>query len=311
MISVDRLSLYFGAQNVFDDISLIIHPSDKIGLVGKNGSGKSTLLKLLTNQISPNGGTVTTFKNTVIGYLEQDIDFVDRYPLIKEMEQVFSNIEKHKKNFKNLNNQIASRTDYESQEYTDLLNQLSLAEEKIRMEGGYDTSLKINKILKGLGFQETDFNKHTSEFSGGWRMRIELAKILLQNPDIILLDEPTNHLDIISIMWLEKWLQSYQGAVVLVSHDKQFLDAIINRTIEISFSKLNNYKSTYTKYLELRKDRQEKQIQAKKNQDRYIEQTKMLINKFRAKKNKAAFAQTLIRKLDKLEIIEVELPPLV
>ena len=306
MISVDRLSLYFGAQNVFDDISLIIHPSDKIGLVGKNGSGKSTLLKLLTNQISPNGGTVTTFKNTVIGYLEQDIDFVDRYPLIKEMEQVFSNIEKHKKNFKNLNNQIASRTDYESQEYTDLLNQLSLAEEKIRMEGGYDTSLKINKILKGLGFQETDFNKHTSEFSGGWRMRIELAKILLQNPDIILLDEPTNHLDIISIMWLEKWLQSYQGAVVLVSHDKQFLDAIINRTIEISFSKLNNYKSTYTKYLELRKDRQEKQIQAKKNQDRYIEQTKMLINKFRAKKNKAAFAQTLIRKLDKLEIIEVE-----
>ena len=174
------------------------------------------------------------------------------------------------------------------------------------MEGGYDSDVKISRVLKGLGFKESDFNKHTSEFSGGWRMRIELAKILLKNPDILLLDEPTNHLDIVSIIWLESWLQNYTGAIVLVSHDKRFLDSVINRTIEVSFSKINDYKANYAKYLNLRKDRQEKQIQAKKNQDKHIIQTKMLINKFRAKKNKAAFAQTLIKKLEKLEIIEVE-----
>ena len=306
MISVDNLSLYFGAQNVFENISFMINQNDKIGLVGKNGSGKSTLLKLLTNHLHPNEGKVTSLKNIVVGYLEQDIDFKDEFSLIEDMQKVFGNIEQYKKDFDNLNKEIASRTDYESVAYTNLLNELSLAEEKIRMEGGYDTDLKINKILKGLGFQERDFNKHTSEFSGGWRMRIELAKILLQNPDIILLDEPTNHLDIVSIIWLEQWLQNYTGAIVLVSHDKKFLDSVINRTIEISFSKINNYRANYTKYLDLRKDRQEKQIQAKKNQDKYIEQTKMLINKFRAKKNKAAFAQTLIKKLSKLEIIEVE-----
>ena len=306
MISVDNLSLYFGAQNVFENISFMINQNDKIGLVGKNGSGKSTLLKLLTNDLYPNEGKVTSLKSIVVGYLEQDIDFQDKYSLIEEMQKVFGNIEKYKKDFENLNKEIALRTDYESKEYINLLNELSLAEEKIRMEGGYDTNLKINKILMGLGFQERDFNKHTSEFSGGWRMRIELAKILLQNPDIILLDEPTNHLDIESIIWLEKWLQDYTGAIVLVSHDKKFLDSVINRTIEISFSKINNYRANYTKYLDLRQDRQEKQLQAKKNQDKYIEQTKMLINKFRAKKNKAAFAQTLIKKLTKLEIIEVE-----
>ena len=160
--------------------------------------------------------------------------------------------------------------------------------------------------MTGLGFNSSDFNRPTEEFSGGWRMRIELAKILLKNPDVILLDEPTNHLDIVSIIWLEKWLQNYKGAIILVSHDRKFLDTITNRTIEITFSRINDYKATYTKYLDLRKDRQEKQIQAKKNQDKYIEQTKMLINKFRAKKNKAAFAQTLIKKLSKLQIIEVE-----
>ena len=307
MISIDNLSLYFGAQNVFEDISFMINSGDKIGLVGKNGSGKSTLLRLLTNQITPNSGKVTHLKNTVIGYLQQDIDFEDKYTLKDEMSRVFSNIETYKKDIEKLNKDIANRSDYNSKSYLDLLNKLSRTEEILRLEGGgHDIGLQINKILKGLGFQPDDLDKHTSDFSGGWRMRIELAKILLKNPDIILLDEPTNHLDIISIIWLEKWLQNYNGAIVLVSHDRKFLDAIINRTIEISFSKINNYKANYSKYLDLRKDRKEKQLQAKKNQDKYIEQTKMLINKFRAKKNKAAFAQTLVKKLSKLDIIEVE-----
>ena len=306
MISVDNLSLYFGAQTIFDGISFMINKGDKIGLVGKNGSGKSTLLKLLTNQITPNQGKVSIMKELVVGYLEQDIDFKDEYTLIEEMNRVFSNIQLYKSELKSINKQLLERTDYESASYLDLINNLTVLEEKLRMEGGYDVGVKINKILLGLGFKNEDFNKPTANFSGGWRMRIELAKILLQNPDIILLDEPTNHLDIVSIIWLENWLKNYSGSVLLVSHDKQFLDSISNRTIEISFSKINNYKASYSKYLILRQDRQEKQIQSKKNQEKYIEQTKMLINKFRAKKNKAAFAQTLIKKLDKLEIIEVE-----
>jgi len=306
MISLDNLSLYFGAQTVFDGISFMINKGDKIGLVGKNGSGKSTLLKILIGQLTPNQGKVSKFKDLVVGYLEQDIDFKDEYTLIEDMQKVFGNIEVYKKRLDDLNTQIAERDDYENSSYIDLLSELSHVEESLRMEGGYDTNLKIDKILKGLGFNTTDYNKPTSEFSGGWRMRIELAKILLQNPDVLLLDEPTNHLDIVSIVWLERWLKDYTGAIVLVSHDRKFLDAIANRTVEISFSKINDYKAPYSRYLELRKDRQEKQIQAKKNQDKYIEQTKMLINKFRAKKNKAAFAQTLIRKLEKLEIIEVE-----
>ncbi len=306
MISIDNLSLYFGAQTVFDSISFMINKGDKIGLVGKNGSGKSTLLKLLMGKLTANQGKVSRFKNLVVGYLEQDIDFKDEYTLIEDMQKVFGNIELYKKQLNDLNQQISERDDYESSSYIELLSELTNVEESLRMEGGYDTNLKIDKILKGLGFDSTDYNKPTSEFSGGWRMRIELAKILLKNPDLLLLDEPTNHLDIVSIMWLERWLTDYTGAVVLVSHDRKFLDAIANRTVEISFSRINDYKAPYTKYIELRKDRQEKQLQAKKNQDKYIEQTKILINKFRAKKNKAAFAQTLIRKLEKLELIEVE-----
>jgi ATP-binding cassette subfamily F protein 3 len=306
MISVDNLTLYFGAQSVFDNISFMLNKGDKIGLVGKNGSGKSTLLKLLTTSISPKEGKISKMKDIVIGYLEQDIDFKDEYTLIEDMNRVFSNIELYKKELDNINKQLTERTDYESVEYLELINELTFLEEKLRMEGGYDISVQINKILLGLGFSNADFNKPTADFSGGWRMRIELAKILLQKPDVILLDEPTNHLDIVSIIWLENWLQEYTGAVLLVSHDKQFLDAIATRTIEISFAKIHDYKASYSKYLLLRQERQEKQLQAKKNQDKYIEQTKILINKFRAKKNKAAFAQTLIKKLDKLDIIEVE-----
>ena len=289
MISVDNLSLYFGAQNVFENISFMINKGDKIGLVGKNGSGKSTLLKLLTNNLQPKEGKVSRFKDLIIGYLQQDIDFQDQYTLIEEMHKVFSNIELYNQELDQLNKEISERTDFETKEYMGLLDRLAVVEESLRMEGGYDMNLKIDKILKGLGFNREDYNKSTAEFSGGWRMRIELAKILLKDPDVLLLDEPTNHLDIVSIVWLEKWLTEYTGAVLLVSHDKKFLDSITNRTIELAFSKINDYKATYSKYLELRKDRQEKQYQAKKNQDKYIEQTKMLINKFRAKKKQGCF----------------------
>ena len=306
MITVENLTLYFGAQTIFENISFTVTEKDKIGLVGKNGSGKSTLLNVLSQKISPNEGKVTQLNKIKLGFLQQDLDFKDECSLLEEMKKVFTNIENYKRQIKIINSQIKQRNDYKSDSYLSLLNKLSHFEELLRMEGSHDLDLKINNVLMGLGFKKDEFNKHTSEFSGGWRMRVELAKILLQNPDVLLLDEPTNHLDIISIVWLEKWLSEYKGAVILVSHDKNFLDSIINRTIEISFSKINNYKSNYGRYLFLRKERKEKQIQAKKNQDKYIEQTKILINKFRAKKNKAAFAQTLIKKLSKLELIEVD-----
>ena len=306
MITVENLTLYFGAQTIFENISFTVTEKDKIGLVGKNGSGKSTLLNVLSQKISPNEGKVTHLSKIKLGFLQQDLDFKDECSLLEEMKKVFTNIENYKSQIKIINSQIKQRNDYKSDSYLSLLNKLSHFEELLRMEGSHDLDLKINNVLMGLGFKKDEFNKHTSEFSGGWRMRVELAKILLQNPDVLLLDEPTNHLDIISIVWLEKWLSEYKGAVILVSHDKNFLDSIINRTIEISFSKINNYKSNYGRYLFLRKERKEKQIQAKKNQDKYIEQTKILINKFRAKKNKAAFAQTLIKKLSKLELIEVD-----
>ena len=306
MITVENLTLYFGAQTIFENISFTVTEKDKIGLVGKNGSGKSTLLNVLSQKISPNEGKVTHLNKIKLGFLQQDLDFKDECSLLEEMKKVFTNIENYKSQIKIINSQIKQRNDYKSDSYLSLLNKLSHFEELLRMEGNHDLDFKINNVLMGLGFKKDEFNKHTSEFSGGWRMRVELAKILLQNPDVLLLDEPTNHLDIISIVWLEKWLSEYKGAVILVSHDKNFLDSIINRTIEISFSKINNYKSNYGRYLFLRKERKEKQIQAKKNQDKYIEQTKILINKFRAKKNKAAFAQTLIKKLSKLELIEVD-----
>ena len=306
MVSLSGLSLYFGGQDIFHNISFSIHKGDKIGLVGKNGAGKSTLLKLLANEISPNQGDISFFKDLRIGYLTQDLEFEDSRNLIDEAKTAFSNLNDIELNMNLLNEQLINRTDYDSAEYMSIINQFNDHEERFRVLGGHDIISNISQILIGLGFNKKDFDRHTGEFSGGWRMRIELAKILLKKPDLLLLDEPTNHLDIESIIWLEEWLSNYDGAIVLVSHDKIFLDSITNRTIEIAFAKINDYKSSYTKFLELRKDRIEKQIQAKKNQDRYIRDTKVLIDKFRAKKNKAAFAQSLITKLDKLEIINIE-----
>ena len=306
MLSVNNLSLYFGGQDVFKNISFMINKGDKIGLTGKNGAGKSTLLKILSSNLSPNSGSVASSNKLIIGYLTQDLDFEDGRTVLEEANTAFDDLNKIKFLMDQANTQLIERTDYESEEYMEIISNFNQLEESYRIRGGHETSSMIGNILSGLGFEQKDFDRKTNEFSGGWRMRIELAKLLLKKPDLLLLDEPTNHLDIESIVWLENWISNYTGAVVLVSHDKLFLDALTNRTIEIAFSKINDYKASYTKYLTLREDRIEKQIQAKKNQDKYIEETKLLINKFRAKKNKAAFAQTLIKKLDKLEIIEVE-----
>lgn len=306
MISVNNLSLYFGGQDVFSNISFMINKGDKIGLVGKNGAGKSTLLNLLSKNLSPNSGSISIPNGLVVGYLTQDLDFEDGRTVLEEAKTAFDYLNEIKDKLKIVNQQLNERTDYESQFYLNLITESHELGERFRMSGGNDIESEISQVLTGLGFTQYDFDRQTSEFSGGWRMRVELAKILLKKPDILLLDEPTNHLDIESIIWLEQWLKKVTGAIVLVSHDRVFLDSISNRTIEVAFSKINDYKAKYSKYLDLRKDRIEKQIQAKKNQDKYIAETKVLIDKFRAKKNKAAFAQSLITKLSKLEIIQVE-----
>ena len=306
MISVNNLSLYFGGQDVFKNISFMVNKGDKIGLVGKNGAGKSTLLNLLSNNLTPNEGGVAIPNGLILGYLTQDLDFEDGRTVIEEAQTAFSYLNDIKDRLVIVNKEINERTDYETDSYLELISEFHDLDERYRMSGGNDMQSEISQVLSGLGFTQYDYERQTTEFSGGWRMRIELAKILLQKPDVLLLDEPTNHLDIESIIWLEQWLKKFTGAIVLVSHDRLFLDSVSNRTIEISFAKINDYKAKYTKYLDLRKDRIEKQIQAKKNQDKFIAETKVLINKFRAKKNKAAFAQTLITKLSRLEIIHVE-----
>tara|TARA_B100001175_G_C19502596_1_gene638985 strand:+ start:78 stop:2006 length:1929 start_codon:yes stop_codon:yes gene_type:complete len=306
MISVNKLSLYFGGQDIFKNISFMVNKGDKIGLVGKNGAGKSTLLNLLSNNLKPNDGSVDMRKGVILAYLTQDLDFKDGKTIVQEAQTAFYELNVIKDRLAIVNKEINDRSDYESNSYLGLISEFHDLDERYRILGGNDIQSEISQVLTGLGFTTSDYDRQTTEFSGGWRMRIELAKILLQKPDILLLDEPTNHLDIESIIWLEQWLKKFTGAVILVSHDRLFLDSISNRTIEVSFTKINDYKAKYSKYLELRKDRIEKQIQAKKNQDKFISETKVLINKFRAKKNKAAFAQTLIAKLDKLEIINVE-----
>ncbi|MBT8195618.1 MAG: ATP-binding cassette domain-containing protein, partial [Bacteroidia bacterium] len=306
MISLNKVGVYFGGQTLFDDVSFMINQGDRIGLVGKNGAGKSTLLRLIAEEDKPNSGKIDKAKEVTIGYLTQDLDFEDTGTVLEEAESVFKEIKSIEHELEEIKTVLETTSDHESSEYMDKLNRLHDLENRFVHLDGYNYKQEIGKVLVGLGFEKNEFSNHTNTFSGGWRMRIELAKILLQKPDVLLLDEPTNHLDIESIMWLEKWLKNYTGAVVLVSHDRTFLDIVCNRTIEIMGGRINDYKASYTKFMVLREERIIKQQQAKANQDKYIEQTKMLINKFRAKKNKAAFAQSLIKKLDKLEIIEVE-----
>ena len=306
MISANNISVYFGGQELFDKVSFMVNKGDRIGLVGKNGAGKSTLLRILSGEQSPNEGSISTPNDSTLGYLRQDLDFEEGRTVQQEAELAFKEIKELEEKINAINVEMSERTDYETEGYMQLITDLNELNERYVLLGGYTIQSEMSQVLLGLGFQLDDFSRQTNEFSGGWRMRLELAKILLSKPDVLLLDEPTNHLDIESIVWLESWLKNYSGAVVLVSHDRAFLDAVTNRTIDLILGKANDYKASYSKYVELRKDRQEKQIQSKKNQDKEVKQTKMLIDKFRYKKSKAAFAQSLIKKLDKMEMVEVE-----
>ncbi|WP_272151902.1 ABC-F family ATP-binding cassette domain-containing protein [Tenacibaculum aiptasiae] len=306
MLNVHNLSVSFMGTDLFSGITFKLNKGDRIGLIGKNGAGKSTLLKVLSKDIESSGGTMAFDKEVRIGFLRQDIDFVHGRTILEEAYQAFTEIKEIEFELDEINQQLAERTDYESEAYNDLIISLNEKTERYELLGGYNYQGETEKILQGLGFQREDFDKLTDTFSGGWRMRIELAKLLLQNNDILLLDEPTNHLDIESIIWLENFLKNYAGAVVLVSHDKMFLDNVTNRTIEISLGQIYDYKKPYSEFLKLRAEIKEKQLQAQKNQQKEIEHTEKLIEKFRAKANKAAMAQSLIKKLDRVERIEVD-----
>ena len=292
--------------DLFSGITFKLNKGDRIGLIGKNGAGKSTLLKVLSKDIESSGGTMAFDKDVQIGFLRQDIDFVEGRTILEEAYQAFEEIKAIELELDDINNQLTTRTDYESDSYTELIQDLTDKQERYELLGGYNYQGDTEKILQGLGFQREDFDKLTDTFSGGWRMRIELAKLLLQNNDILLLDEPTNHLDIESIIWLENFLKSYAGAIVLVSHDKMFLDNVTNRTIEISLGQIYDYKKPYTEFLKLRGEIKEKQLQAQKNQEKEIKQKQHLINKFKAKASKASMAQSLMKQLDKVELIEVD-----
>lgn len=306
MILVQNLGLHFAGSYLFENVNFRINKNDRIGLAGKNGAGKSTLLKILAGEQPSTEGNVEKEGEVRIGFLKQDLDFEKGRTVWEEAMQAFKELNKINKKIDTINHELATRTDYESEEYHKLIHDLTDLTERFSHLGGYNIDGEIEKILKGLGFKESDFTKLTDDFSGGWRMRIELAKLLLEENDVLLLDEPTNHLDIESIIWLEGFLINYKGAVVLVSHDKQFLTNVTNRTIEISNRTIQDYKANYTKYLILRQERKEKLIQSQKNQEQEIKRTEQLINKFRAKASKASFAQSLIKKLNKVERIEVE-----
>ena len=306
MLNIHELSISFQGEFLFEDITFRLNAGDRVGLVGKNGAGKSTMLKILSKDLEPDTGQIAIEKDISIGFLRQDIDFVEGRTVLEEAYQAFEEIKRLEKQIDDINTQLAERTDYESQGYEQLMIDLNDIQHQYEIIGGYNYQGDTERILQGLGFKREDFNKKTDTFSGGWRMRIELAKLLLQNHDIMLLDEPTNHLDIESILWFESFLKQFSGAAVVVSHDKMFLDNVTNRTIEISLGKIYDYNTYYSKYLVQRKELREQQLATQKNQQKQIEHTEKLIEKFRAKASKATMAQSLIKKLDKVERIEVD-----
>lgn len=306
MISVQSLGLHHSGNYLFQNVNFTIKKDDKIGLVGKNGAGKSTLLKMLTGEINFYEGSIVQEGAVTIGFLKQDLDFVKGRTVWNETLQAFEAINAMKNELEDVNHQMVTRTDYESDYYENLIHRMTELNDLLMHHDAYNLEGDVEKVLLGLGFKADDFHKITDEFSGGWRMRIELAKLLLQKNDLMLLDEPTNHLDMESIIWLESFLKEYPGAIVLVSHDKQFMTSVCNRTFDINNKKVDDYKANYTKYLELSSERKEKQIQAKKNQDVEIKHMEDNINRFRASATKSSFAQSLIKKLDKLERIEVD-----
>jgi ATP-binding cassette subfamily F protein 3 len=306
MLNIHNLSISFQGEYLFEDITFMLGAGDRIGLIGKNGAGKSTMLKILSKEMEPDSGQIAADKNLSIGFLKQDIDFVLGRTVLEEAYEAFNEIKELEAKIDDINHQLVERTDYESDIYHQLMIDVNDIQHQYEIIGGYNYQGETEKILQGLGFKREDFNKLTDTFSGGWRMRIELAKLLLQNNDILLLDEPTNHLDIESIIWLESFLKNYGGAVVIVSHDKMFLDNVTNRTIEISLGRIYDYKKPYSQYLVLRNELKTQQLASQKNQQKQIEQTEKLIEKFRAKASKATMAQSLIKKLDRMDRIEVD-----
>lgn len=306
MLNIHNLSISFQGENLFQDITFKLNAGDRVGLIGKNGAGKSTMLKILANELEADTGQIASDKEIKIGFLKQDIDFQYGKTVLDETFEAFYEIKEIENKLNEINKQLAERTDYESEAYHQLMVDVNEMQHQFEIIGGYNYQGETEKILQGLGFKRNDFEKLTDTFSGGWRMRIELAKLLLQNNDVLLLDEPTNHLDIESIIWLEGFLKNYPGAVVIVSHDKMFLDNVTNRTIEISLGRIYDYNKPYSKYLILRKEIKEQQLAAQKNQEKYIEHTEKLIDKFRAKQSKASMAQSLIKKLDRIDRIEVD-----
>ena len=306
MLNAHNITVSFSGEDLFSGISFRLDGGDRVGLIGKNGAGKSTLLKIISKQHPYTKGSIAYDKDISIGYLKQDIDFKLGKTVLEEAHSAYVKIKKLEKKLDIINKELAERTDYESDYYQKLIHDLSDYQHQYEIEGGYNYHGEAEKILIGLGFKREDFNKQTETLSGGWRMRIELAKLLMQKHDILLLDEPTNHLDIESIIWLEQFLKTFTGAIMLVSHDKMFLDNVTNRTIEISLGKIYDYKKNYSNFLVLRNEIRSQQLQAQKNQAKSIEQTEKLINKFRAKATKASMAQSLIKKLNKIERIEVD-----
>ena len=306
MISIDNLTVSYGGWTLFDHISFLINPKDRIGLVGKNGAGKTTLLRIITGEQQPTSGAVTLNGDCTIGYLPQTMRVADTTTLVQETAKAFEEVLRLEAEIEDLTRQITERTDYESPAYEQLLHRLNDAQDQYHILGGETRDADIEKTLLGLGFKREDFNRATSEFSGGWRMRIELAKLLLRRPSIFLLDEPTNHLDIESIQWLEEYLKNYNGAVLLISHDRAFLDNVTNRTVELSLGRITDYKVPYSKYVVLRAERRAQQLAAYENQQRMIEKTEEFIEKFRYKPTKSNQVQSRIKQLERLERLEVE-----
>ncbi len=306
MLSLNSVTVRFGGHLLFNEVSFLINKGDRIGLVGKNGAGKSTLLKVIGGKLRPDEGEVSKPTNFKIGHLTQDLvpDFANT--VMEECRKAFAEAIALEEQINIVQKEITERTDYESADYLGLIDKLTEAQHRFNVLDGYRIPEKIERVLRGLGFDDSEFDKKVGEFSGGWQMRIELAKILLQEPDLIMLDEPTNHLDIDSIIWLENFLINYPYSTILVSHDKEFLDNVTNRTIEIANQKIDDYRCNYTKYLELRKDRREKLLASQANQDKQIQQMERNIERFKAKASKASFAQSLMKKLDKIDRIEVD-----
>ena len=306
MLTASNIYIQYGDRILMDRINVVIGDRDRVGLVGRNGAGKSTLLKVISGMINPDEGNVTRPNESTLGFLHQEMNLPKGKSVMEETMTAFEEAKKLEKRLAEIHKELEVRTDYESEAYMELLNEMGDLDHRFQMIGGTNMQAEAEKILKGLGFKQSDFTRLTDEFSGGWQMRIELAKMLLQRPNYLLLDEPTNHLDIESIIWLEDWLQTYEGAIIVISHDKTFLDNVTKRTIEIELGKIHEYKVGYSKYVELRKERREKLMNAFNNQQKVIAQQERTIKRFMAKATKTSLAQSMQKKLDKMDRVEIE-----